>query len=206
MAAPLFRRPRPRRTRIGGPIHEYALGLLSEEFTGLVQSAALRVGVISPRTGAPLHVTCRRLRYTFATRLVREGASQRQVAELLDHSDLQNVQCYFDLKSDIVESLDDAIGNRTPSGSPRRVTEPAREVARWMEAHPGQAWLPGWGRASPAARMSSRDMADLLQVSSPAAARATCERLGASGSLNECRPAALYAPGQGAGRNRAHRR
>jgi hypothetical protein len=40
---------------------------------------------------------------------VREGKSQREVAELLDHSDLQNVQCYFDLKSDIVEPLDKAI-------------------------------------------------------------------------------------------------
>lgn len=89
-------------------MHEFALGITSNEFTSLVSGATRKLGVISPRTGAPLHITCRRFRYTLATRLVREGASQRQVAELLDHSDLQSVQCYFDLKSDIVESLDKA--------------------------------------------------------------------------------------------------
>lgn len=41
-----------------------------------------------------------------ATSLVREGASQRAVAEALDHTDLQHVQCFFDLKSSIVRSLD----------------------------------------------------------------------------------------------------
>ena len=32
-----------------------------------------------------------------------------EVAEALDHTDLQNVQVYFDIKSDIVESLDRAM-------------------------------------------------------------------------------------------------
>ncbi len=109
IARPLFARARPRKSMLHGPMRESALGLTAQDFTALVASAAEALGVISPRTGEPLKVTTRRLRYTFATRLVREGASQRLVAELLDHSDLQNVQCYFDLKSDIVESLDRAM-------------------------------------------------------------------------------------------------
>jgi hypothetical protein len=54
-------------------------------------------------------VTTRRLRYTFATRLVREGVGKLEVADLLDHTDTQNVQVYFDIKSDIVEHLDKAV-------------------------------------------------------------------------------------------------
>jgi hypothetical protein len=40
---------------------------------------------------------------------VREGVSKREVADLLDHSDLQSVQIYFDIKSDIVDHLDRAM-------------------------------------------------------------------------------------------------
>lgn len=54
-------------------------------------------------------MTTRRLRYTFATRLVREGVPKLEVADLLDHTDTQNVQVYFDIKSDIVEHLDRAM-------------------------------------------------------------------------------------------------
>jgi integrase len=88
---------------------EYAWHMYPSEFTALVGDGVSRLGVISARTGKPLRVTTRRLRYTFATRLVREGASMEEVAEALDHTDLQNVRVYFDIKSDIVESLDRAM-------------------------------------------------------------------------------------------------
>ncbi|TPJ43457.1 phage integrase family protein [Mesorhizobium sp. B2-5-13] len=103
-AFPLFVRRRPR-SDAGGPLCEYAMHMYSAEISDLV-AAADKLGVVSPRTGKPLKIGVRRLRYTFATRLVREGASRREVAEALDHTDLQNVQVYFDIKSDIVESLD----------------------------------------------------------------------------------------------------
>lgn len=106
---PLFHRQRPRRSIKNGPMAEYAMHLTSTEFSDLVRDAADALSVMSHRTNAPLKVNSRRLRYTFATRLVREGVSKREVAELLDHSDLQNVQVYFDLKSDIVEKLDKAM-------------------------------------------------------------------------------------------------
>lgn len=104
---PVFVRKRLRLS--DGPLEEYGWHTYAQEFTKLVSSAVVRLGVISPRTGRAMHVTTRRLRYTFATRLVREGASRRDLAEALDHTDLQNVQVYFDIKSDIVESLDRAM-------------------------------------------------------------------------------------------------
>lgn len=105
-AFPLFVRERPRQEHLDGPMTEYARHLYSQEFTHLVSRAVDALGVVSPRTGKRLNVTTRRLRYTFATRLVREGASMRELADALDHTDLQNVRVYFDIKSDIVESLD----------------------------------------------------------------------------------------------------
>jgi len=103
---PLFRRRAPRRHLVGTHMDAWAWHLTSTDFTFLIKSAARRYGLISPRTGSPLHLTTRRLRYTFATNRVREGSSARELAEALDHSDLQNVRVYFDARSTIVERLD----------------------------------------------------------------------------------------------------
>lgn len=105
---PIFMRKSARK-RLTGTMPEYARHMYPHEFTGLVSLCALLLGARSPRTGMVLNITTRRLRYTFATRLVREGASMEEVAEALDHTDLQNVRVYFDIKSDIVESLDRAM-------------------------------------------------------------------------------------------------
>ena len=107
-ACPLF--VRKRATQLAdGPMREYAMHLTPQEFTLLLSGAIQKLGVISHRTRQPLYVTTRRLRYTYATRLVKEGVSKREIAELLDHTDLQNVQVYFDIKSDIVGPLDAAM-------------------------------------------------------------------------------------------------
>lgn len=79
------------------------------QFTELVTATIDLLGIISPRTGKPIKMNTRRLRYTFATRLVREGVSKLEIADLLDHTDTQNVQVYFDIKSDVVEHLDKAM-------------------------------------------------------------------------------------------------
>jgi hypothetical protein len=107
-AIPLLMRENPSRLQ-GGPRHEYALHMNPGEVTPLVANAVRKLNVISHRTGKPLRVTTRRLRYTYATRLVREGYGMREVADLLDHSDLQHVRVYFDIKSDIVKSIDSAL-------------------------------------------------------------------------------------------------
>lgn len=106
---PIFARATPELARLNGPMREFAYALRPGDFTNLVSRAVVRLQVVSPRTGKLLSATSRRFRYTKATRLVRDGASPRVVAEALDHSDTQSVQCYFDLKSDVVESLDRAM-------------------------------------------------------------------------------------------------
>ncbi len=103
---PLFRRNAPRHLMAGTHMDAWAWHLTSNDFTSLIKSAARRYELISPRTGRPLNLTTRRLRYTFATNRVREGTSARELAEALDHSDLQNVRVYFDARSTIVERLD----------------------------------------------------------------------------------------------------
>lgn len=106
---PLFRRNSPRSDLPqDGAGSDYRFHYTSQEFSSLVARAVDKLAVISPRTGRPLKVTMRRFRYTLGTRLVQEGASRRVVAQLLDHTDLQNVGVYFDTKSDIVERLDAA--------------------------------------------------------------------------------------------------
>lgn len=103
---PLFVRQSPR--AVSDQMTEWAWHMTSTEFTLLIQHAVSRYGINSPRTGLPLEVTTRRLRYTFATNRVREGISAHDLAEALDHTDLQHVRVYFDTKSTIVERLDRA--------------------------------------------------------------------------------------------------
>lgn len=106
---PLFRRASSRRDLPDhGQLAQYRFHYSGWSINSIVHTAAQKLGVISHRSGESLRLSVRRLRYTFATRLVREGASQRVVAELLDHSDLQSVGVYFDVKSDIVRRLDAA--------------------------------------------------------------------------------------------------
>lgn len=81
----------------------------SGHFATLLQEFVLRHKIVSPLTNNLLHLSPRRLRYTLATNLVKDGATQRQLAQILDHTDLQHVQVYFDLAGDIVELLDKAL-------------------------------------------------------------------------------------------------
>ncbi|MDK2768395.1 MAG: site-specific integrase [Sphingomonas sp.] len=70
----------------------------------------VRVLDLRSRDGSPLQLTPRRLRYTFATRLVAGGASPQEVADALDHTDTSHVMVYFNTRSDIVQRLDKALG------------------------------------------------------------------------------------------------
>jgi integrase len=104
---PLFRRQTPGHVR-GNLEEEWLYHYSGQEFTELLQRAIARLGV-KGRDGTPLKVTTRRMRYTFATRMVNNGASRAAVADALDHSDLQHVPVYWDVHSDIVEHLDRAV-------------------------------------------------------------------------------------------------
>lgn len=72
----------------------------------LIAWCAERLAVVSPRTKMPLVLTTRWLRYTFASKMVRQGVTAHDLADLLDHTDTQNVQVYYKADSRFVERLD----------------------------------------------------------------------------------------------------
>jgi len=105
---PLFRRgPGPAPIR-GNLEPEWDLHLTSAGFTALLKRAVDRLQV-KDIDGRALHTNVRRFRYTHATRMKNNGASQEAIADALDHSDLQHVSVYWDVGSDIVEHLDRAL-------------------------------------------------------------------------------------------------
>lgn len=61
------------------------------------------------RTGEPLNAGPRWFRYTFATCLLREGASPEVVRDLLDHEDLQTIRAHLNLCRELVEKFDAAM-------------------------------------------------------------------------------------------------
>ena len=64
--------------------------------------------LVSPRTGKRLSLSARRFRVTLATQMAEEGASKFQIAEVLDHSDLQNVNVYVETASTIADYVEKA--------------------------------------------------------------------------------------------------
>jgi integrase len=94
---PIFMRIKVDSRRLGTPMAEYAYHLDPIEFSSLLNEFCERLDVISSRTMKQLYLTPRRLRYTFATRMVAQGASAQALAKMLDHSDTQSVRVYFEL-------------------------------------------------------------------------------------------------------------
>ena len=76
-------------------------------------TAALRkVRAISARTGCRLHITPRRFRYTLGTRAARQGYGTLVIAELLDHSDVQNAWVYTRDHPNFRIKIDEAVGQQ----------------------------------------------------------------------------------------------
>lgn len=106
---PLFMRLGPNIKWTGTDAHDLAwfhrVDALAYRLTTFVDNLAIPTA-LSPRQTIRVHP--RRLRYTFATRLVKEGASPQVVAEALDHTDLQHVMVYFNVRNEIVNFIDRA--------------------------------------------------------------------------------------------------
>jgi integrase len=68
--------------------------------------------ITSERTGKPLHVTPVRCRRTTGTRAARAGYGVVVIAELLDHSDTQNVSVYTENVPEHVDAINLAIGTQ----------------------------------------------------------------------------------------------
>lgn len=65
-----------------------------------------KLDIISHRTGERINVTPIRFRYTLGTRAAIEKAGAAVIAELLDHSDMQNVLVYVKNSPELLEELD----------------------------------------------------------------------------------------------------
>jgi integrase len=65
--------------------------------------------VFSERTGDLIHITATRFRRTLGTRAAREGHGELIIAELLDHTDTQNVGIYVQSTPEIIERIDRAV-------------------------------------------------------------------------------------------------
>ncbi|ECG7519390.1 tyrosine-type recombinase/integrase, partial [Salmonella enterica] len=68
--------------------------------------------VISNRTGSILNITPRRLRYTIATMLAKDGHNANTIAELLDHSSTSSTGIYIKNLADSVERIDSAVSEQ----------------------------------------------------------------------------------------------
>ena len=82
---------------------------INEAMRRFAQAADL----ISPRTQLRMRMNARRFRFSIATHMAEEGASLFHIAEVLDHSDTQNVRVYVETASSIADPVaratDDAL-------------------------------------------------------------------------------------------------
>ncbi|EGT5723364.1 site-specific integrase [Cronobacter sakazakii] len=106
---PLFINPKKNAYAIDSKRWDEAYNMLSTGIANLLKAFIKRHSIISPLTGELLHVTPRRLRYTLATGLAAEGISKRELARILDHTDTQHVDVYFEMAGRIVAHLDKAM-------------------------------------------------------------------------------------------------
>lgn len=103
--APLF----PARRRRGGEPDGFEYHRTTQTIADLLERTLRRLSVVSERTGQSLHITATRFRRTVATRAAMEGHGELIIAELLDHTDTQNVGVYIEARPEIVERIDLAI-------------------------------------------------------------------------------------------------
>lgn len=76
-------------------------GAINQSMRRFAQKASL----ISPRTQRRLVINPRRFRFSIATHMAEEGASLFHIAEVLDHSDTQNVRVYIETVSSIADPV-----------------------------------------------------------------------------------------------------
>jgi hypothetical protein len=111
-ARPLFMCREPRRVILETSEHKFAHSLSGSRFNGMLINFVKRHKIVSPITGNLLHITPRRMRYTFATDMVDMGLSKTELAVALGHSDTQSVSVYYDIGARIVPHLEKAARGR----------------------------------------------------------------------------------------------
>lgn len=82
---------------------------LAKELARSLNATLSKLAVVSERTGEPLQINPRRFRQTIGTRAAEEGHGALIIAEILDHSDTQNVQVYVGSTTAMSERIDKAM-------------------------------------------------------------------------------------------------
>lgn len=107
--APLF--PSQIEHRSGFQIDEqYECHWNSTELSNRFQGALSAIAPVSPRTMEPMHMVIGRFRDTLGTRAAQEGFGELVIAEILGHSDTQNVGAYVAVIPEIAGRLDKLLG------------------------------------------------------------------------------------------------
>jgi len=88
------------------------LHLPSGRVTEILQQVTEEIGLMSERTGQMLSLSAVRFRYTIGTRAAREGYGPMVIAELLDHSDTQNVGVYIQNVPEHAARIDQAVASQ----------------------------------------------------------------------------------------------
>lgn len=88
------------------------LHLQSGRVSVILQRITKQIGFRSERTDLPLNLSARRFRYTVGTRAAREGYGPLVIAELLDHSDIQNVGVYTQNVPEHAARIDQAVASQ----------------------------------------------------------------------------------------------
>ena len=102
---------------VGGPEEPLLHWLSAAHPEGGINQAMRRFAqaadLISPRTQHRMRMNARRFRFSIATHMAEEGASLFHIAEVLDHTDTQNVRVYVETASSIADPValatDDAL-------------------------------------------------------------------------------------------------
>ena len=104
-AAPIF--PAIRLSQEMSPGFEFhrTSGTLSLKIKQILNTLQIR----SERTGDFINITPTRARRSLGTRAAAEGHGELIIAELLDHSDIQNVGVYVQAEPELLERLNDAL-------------------------------------------------------------------------------------------------
>lgn len=131
------------------PQEEWTEGLSSERvhmksmyFSNWIRNIIESLGIISERTGKPVHVTGYRFRYTLGTRAAREGSGKLTIAKLLDHTTLSSVEHYVknipEFALEITRVMNDSLINYASAfaGHLTKNEETANQI------HPGCTRIP----------------------------------------------------------------
>lgn len=106
--APLF----PARRRTANEPLGFEFHRTRDSLTAFLKNSLKSLTVKSERTGQLLGINPTRFRRTVATRAAVEGHGELIIAELLDHTDTQNVGVYIEARPELIDRIDRAVAMR----------------------------------------------------------------------------------------------